>query len=257
MDSHGRALQWLRDGQPIPGATTDSRTTTTADSGHALRLQVTGTADGYVTRTATSDPVTVSPRTASVTLSVTGTGQQRVLTAVISPRLAGTVTFRDGTSMVGNAPVDLSTRTASLRASLVAGAHVITAEFTPADALEGRAATSTPVAVTIEKTNATVPADVSVKAAKGLKLRLSVALADPSAKLTVAKVKVRVAGAAKTYTVLVTEGEATVKLGRKARELAGRKVKITVTVPPTMVITPTTVYTVTKTTRTVRVMLRD
>ncbi|HWK29345.1 MAG TPA: alpha/beta hydrolase-fold protein [Solirubrobacter sp.] len=63
--------QWRRDGQPVAGGAT--YTTVTADVGHAITVAVTGTKLGYETTTVVSDPLTVTPRTSSVTGDVSGT----------------------------------------------------------------------------------------------------------------------------------------------------------------------------------------
>jgi hypothetical protein len=65
------SYQWLRDGQPIDGATSASYTPTTADLGHAISVTVTGAAAGYVPESRTSDPTErVVARTAYVTKRV-------------------------------------------------------------------------------------------------------------------------------------------------------------------------------------------
>lgn len=46
--------QWLRDGQPIAGATSASYTLTAADQGHTISVRVTGAADGYGSESKTS-----------------------------------------------------------------------------------------------------------------------------------------------------------------------------------------------------------
>lgn len=48
--------QWLRDGQPIGGATAASYTVTEADAGHRISVAVTGTASGHVPESRTSAP---------------------------------------------------------------------------------------------------------------------------------------------------------------------------------------------------------
>jgi hypothetical protein len=62
--------QWKRDGAAI--ATGATYTTVTADVGHAITVAVTGAKLGYETTTVTSDPITVTPRTATATGTVGG-----------------------------------------------------------------------------------------------------------------------------------------------------------------------------------------
>ena len=115
--------------------------------------------------------------------------------------------------------------------------------------------TLTSGAVTVVKAAATVATKVSVTAAKGRRLRLTLALTGTSVKPT-AKVRLKVAGVSRAYAVVVANGQATVALGRTARKLDGKKVRVTVAVPTTTVGTPTTVYTAMRTTKTVKVRIR-
>ena len=66
------SYQWKRDGVAIDGATGSTYTTVTADVGHAITVAVTGAKLGYDTTTQTSDPITVTPKTSSVTGTVGG-----------------------------------------------------------------------------------------------------------------------------------------------------------------------------------------
>jgi hypothetical protein len=54
------AYQWLRDGQPIAGATSAAYSPTAADEGKAISVEVTESAAGYAADSATSAPVTVA-----------------------------------------------------------------------------------------------------------------------------------------------------------------------------------------------------
>jgi hypothetical protein len=80
------SYQWLRDGQPI--ATGATYTTVTADVGHAITVAVTGAKLGYDTATRTSDPVTVTPKTSSITGQVGGS-----VPATLSLTLGAPATF--------------------------------------------------------------------------------------------------------------------------------------------------------------------
>jgi Concanavalin A-like lectin/glucanases superfamily/Domain of unknown function (DUF2341) len=71
------SYQWLLNGDPISGATSNSYTLIPADSGQAISVQVTESSDGYSDDSATAAPVTVATLT---TAPVTGT-----------PTISGTV----------------------------------------------------------------------------------------------------------------------------------------------------------------------
>ncbi len=58
--------QWFADGRPIPGATGTSYRLTSADRGKRIRVAVTGTRDGYVTRTLSSSRTTPPVQAAPV-----------------------------------------------------------------------------------------------------------------------------------------------------------------------------------------------
>ena len=82
------AYQWLRDGEPIEGATAAEYTPVVADLGKAVSVKVTATKSGFTPGTATSDPVTVESGAApqsSAAPEITGT-----------PELGETLTVSDG-----------------------------------------------------------------------------------------------------------------------------------------------------------------
>src|SRR5207247_2115450 len=76
------AFEWLRDGAPIAGASSQQYTLTSADAGHSVACRVTGT-NGGGSNSATSDGVAVSapaapvvqPPSNSVQPSLPGTGK--------------------------------------------------------------------------------------------------------------------------------------------------------------------------------------
>lgn len=81
-----------------------------------------------------SDPAThtvVAPIATSTSLSITGS-TSHTFTAKVSPAAAGTVTFKNGSSVLGSASV--SGGSAHIVKSLSAGKHVIQAIFTPSSA---------------------------------------------------------------------------------------------------------------------------
>lgn len=68
------AFQWLRDGQPIAGATGATYATTAADVGHAISVRATGTAVGYTAVQQTSAATAaVKPRTVQAPATVKAT----------------------------------------------------------------------------------------------------------------------------------------------------------------------------------------
>ena len=75
--------QWLRDGEPIPGAAWSFYTVTDEDLGHSLTVQVTGYSAGYVPTPAVSAPTTVvGKRMITATPTISGTVKVgRTLTA--------------------------------------------------------------------------------------------------------------------------------------------------------------------------------
>jgi hypothetical protein len=76
--------QWLRDGEPIAGATSSTYTLVADDFGATIRVSVTGTKSGYTTVTKTSEPtdiVTGAVTGTTPTISGTGTVGQ-TLTAI-------------------------------------------------------------------------------------------------------------------------------------------------------------------------------
>lgn len=126
-----------------------------ASSGTQYRAVVTngaGPALASATAALTVNPVVTptDPTATSVTLAVTGTrsyGQTQSLTATVAPAAAGTVTFRDGATELGSAPVVAGTATRSVVLGL--GAHAVSAQFAPADPALYAASTSAEQSVTI------------------------------------------------------------------------------------------------------------
>jgi hypothetical protein len=78
-------FQWYRGAKAITGATSSSYVVTTADAGHRLSLDVTGSKAGYVTATQTSAATVTVPKlrfSSSATLTIVGEAKvQRVLIA--------------------------------------------------------------------------------------------------------------------------------------------------------------------------------
>ena|GEM_PF-245789 len=64
------AYQWLRDGEPIGGATGGAYAPAAGDAGHVVQVRVTGTADGYRTASVTSVPQTVARGSGAAALAL-------------------------------------------------------------------------------------------------------------------------------------------------------------------------------------------
>lgn len=105
------AWQWLRDGRPIPGATSFRYRLQPADAGRRVSVRITGTAPGYEPVALTS-PATaaVARATASVRTALSsprsGTGRLAVTVAVPGVvRPGGTLAVRRGSRVVGRTRV--------------------------------------------------------------------------------------------------------------------------------------------------------
>lgn len=98
-------------------------------------LTVTGTdASNYSWSIPKADLPATGPTTTptATTLSITTNGTKLVLTAAVSPAVAGTMTFLDGSTALGTQAVDAS-GTASITITPSLGRHVYSASFAPAD----------------------------------------------------------------------------------------------------------------------------
>ncbi|WP_426594220.1 S8 family serine peptidase [Cellulomonas sp. McL0617] len=134
--------------------------------------------------------VTVPTATATTTtLAVTGdrtAGKKLTLKATVSPKAAtGTVTFLDGSTPLGSAPV--AQGKASITATLGAGKHSLTASFAPTDGTYA-ASTSAAVVVDVSRSTSTTTLSLSRNTA-------------PFGSATTATVKVKGASAAPAGTV--------------------------------------------------------
>ncbi|MDN4171913.1 Ig-like domain repeat protein [Nocardioides sp. SOB77] len=170
--------QWLRDGQPIAGATTATYVVTAADAGRALSARVTGTRTGYAAGTATTAPVTVGatePLTATVPPSIAGpavVGQ--TLTASPGTWNAPGATFtyvwrRDGITIPGATSPTYLTQVADIGRTLSVVVTATAAGFTEAS--------ETSRAVSIARLSSTTAASLTSRTVrKGTKATLRIAL---------------------------------------------------------------------------------
>lgn len=107
------ALQWLRDGREIPGATTATLRVGAADIGRRLAVRVTGSAAGYEPYVATSAATAAVPRvTPTLTAKATALGRRAVRLRVAlqaaglpAPSWTGGVVVKRGTKVVGRGTV--------------------------------------------------------------------------------------------------------------------------------------------------------
>lgn len=163
--------------------------------------QLASEADGGVCGVATQDPTTnftlngsLVPDTTTLTATATSPSARKVvLRGVVAPSgAAGTVTFKDGATVVASAVPVVSGIATKTLTSVKPGAHYYTATFTPtdADAFEASADT-TPYKVTV-RTTATISESYPTYVARGARARgtITVALVGTTTKAT-GKVQVK------------------------------------------------------------------
>jgi hypothetical protein len=268
------AYQWLRDGQPITGATSATYTAAAADADHALSVKATGTADGYASADKTSDATATVAKLAF-------TGARAPVIDDITPTEGDTLTATAAAWTPGAAfawqwlrdgqPIPGATQATY---PVVAGdvGHVLSARVTgTAAGYQAHSETSQPTAAVAAKPQAQAPAPanvtvtskyaVKIKAAKGKKLTVVVAAKGVPAAALDTKATLKVAGIKGAYKVTLKNGKATVVLGAKAKALSkGTKIKVSLALPKlvftTTTGTTTTSYTITKATDKVAVKLK-
>lgn len=118
------AIQWLRDGSPISGATGTTYQVQASDVGYTLSVRVTGSLDGYVSVVRTSESTSVVPATSAFSKAAT-------------PTISGTTAVgRTVTAKVGTwSPTPSGYSYQWLRAGIeISGATAATYLLGPADA---------------------------------------------------------------------------------------------------------------------------
>jgi len=190
-------VTFLDDGAPIgePVATTDGRAEITSSDLPAgsrdFTARFTPTADGYVA--STSEPVSYTIEAQATTTTLTATppdgaaaGDTVTLTATVAPgEAAGTVTFLDGTTTLGEGAVEAGTATLDVT-DLAAGAHTLTARFTPASGSPYAESTSAELAYEISGESAvtvvlTVDPEAQAQVGEDVRLTAQVTAAAPAA----------------------------------------------------------------------------
>jgi hypothetical protein len=172
--------------------------------------------------TVTPPPAAVATTTAFAVTAGTTPGSATLKATVSPATAAGTVSFTDGATALGQASV--SGGSATLAAKLTAGQHAVKAVFTPSDATKFTASTSAVSTVwTPDITTKLKPS----KAVVGKAAKLTVTLDTPgttAAGQLVVTIKPPKGGKAKTVTVALKGGKATIKLAK----LVKGKTKVTI-----------------------------
>ncbi|WP_448631236.1 Ig-like domain repeat protein [Cellulomonas soli] len=129
-------------------------------------ITFTGTTSTTLSWSIVSPDYSAGPVAAATTTSLVATpsGKDLVLAATVTPAgVAGTVTFKDGSTVLGTSPVSGGTASLTLTAP-AQGAHTYTAELTPTDTGAYQASTGT-AAVTLGLDSATGQLVLAVPAA--------------------------------------------------------------------------------------------
>lgn len=206
--------QWLRDGQPVTGATAPTYVVTEADAGKAITVKATGKRAGYADGTATSAPVTVTavdkPMTPTVAPSISGfTEVGRTLTASPGSWSAPDAEFtyawrRDGITIPGETRPTYVVQLADIGKRLTVDVTATATGFTET------VASATTAGTVNRLTSVTAAKLAKKKVSKGTKAKLVVTL--------------RAAGVARTGQVRIYDGKRVVK----TLSVAGKR---TVTLP--------------------------
>lgn len=189
------ALQWMRDGAPIAGATGASYTLTAADLGKSLRLDVIGSKASYSSARASSaatPAVTARQLTDAVPPTLSG-----------DPVIGGTLTVSPGVWSPSGASTTIQwTR----NGSAIAGATGSTYSPTQADHRQTMGAVVTATIPSLPPAVRTVTASAPVRAIPVVR----VDVADPQEKKARLTIKVNGLGAPLAGPVTITEGAAQV-----------------------------------------------
>ncbi len=139
------SYQWLRNGEPIEGATDDRYRVTADDAGATLTAVLTASAEGYTDGTATSNAVTVAKLDTVATISVSKllirSNQALDVTATVRAGYGviptGTVSVLDGSTVVATGELGANGRVTIPVAGLDRGIHLITVRYEGTGQLDG------------------------------------------------------------------------------------------------------------------------
>jgi 5'-nucleotidase len=151
------SYQWLRDGQPIEGATGDRYEVTADDIGASLSVVVTASKEGYANGSAETAAVTVDKLDSRVSAStnrflVWGNQALTVDARVTVPKargveVTGEITVLDAGRVIATATLDDRGRASVRLDGLPRGFHWITVEYSGTDLIDGSTSWPHPVLV--------------------------------------------------------------------------------------------------------------
>jgi 5'-nucleotidase len=139
------SYQWLRNGEPIEGATDDRYRVTADDAGATLTVVLTASAEGYTDGTTTSNAVTVAKLDTVATISVAKllirSNQTLDVTATVRAGSGvtptGTVSVLAGSTVVATGELGANGRVTIPVTGLDRGIHVITVRYEGTGQLDG------------------------------------------------------------------------------------------------------------------------
>ncbi|MET0951652.1 MAG: hypothetical protein ABWX57_00090 [Aeromicrobium sp.] len=212
------ALQWLRNGTPVSGATSATYTVVAADAGAAISVRATGTHPGSTPSTATSSSISIAP---VVVDPDPDPEPEPALTLLGAPSVTGTArvgSVLTGSSGAWSRPASFSfqwLRSGAAIPGATAGSYRLTAaDAGLAVSLRVTAAAGSTVTVagsagrTVAK--ATTRARTTLKASKRKKLKVTTRLTSHGARSGVVRVSVRIGSRTVVKRVRLVRGTATV-----------------------------------------------
>lgn len=228
--------QWLRDGRPVPGATSSTYTPTVADLGTRLTVRATARKADYAPATVTSTPTTPvakAPATTRVKLSRSAARYGAKVRATVTVQVpagtpSGTVTLRAGGKKVATARPQVSgtraTATFTLPA-LKAGTHHLTATTAASSTVAASTSPSSTLKITRAKAKVKVKGPRKWRLAKGKRPTVTVTVKGAKGAPT-PRGKVVVKIGSKKFTKTLTKGKVKVR-GPRLKKRGTVKVSVT------------------------------